>query len=485
MGKTITEQLDKSRNMSNKANASETIYYKVPVYVGDLILHFATFYVLISFSNLTEDIVFLSKPIYLAPYFLLFLSYSIAISTIGIKLNERIISDFTVAKRAVLQSFWTILIFMFSSSIVYHTVPWLLLLVQFAISSILVAIYHLAVRYIIKQVRKSGKNTRSVVMIGADENLVSIYNEMTEGYGIHGYKIIGFFTDKYQLQIPERARNLGRVDDAPAFLEKNKVDEVYCSINPAANEELVNSIILKCENNFMNFWFVPNMNGYPHRRMRHTEFGPVTVISLREEPLNNPLMKFWKRTVDIIFSGLFLITLYPFVWLFAAIGIKLSSPGPILFRQKRTGYSGKAFDCLKFRSMKVNADADKVQATEHDPRKTKFGDFLRKTSIDELPQFINVFKGDMSIVGPRPHMEYHTEIYSKLISDYMVRHLLKPGITGWAQVNGCRGETKTLQEMKDRVEHDIWYIEHWSPWLDIKIIFMTIAQVFKGDKQAY
>jgi len=227
------------------------------------------------------------------------------------------------------------------------------------------------------------------------------------------------------------------------------------------------------------------MNGYPHRKMHYDEFGDVTIISLREEPLNNPLMQLLKRTEDIVISGLFLVTVYPLVWIFVAIGTRLTSPGPILFRQNRTGYNGKSFRCLKFRSMKVNTDSDKIQATEDDPRKTKFGDFLRRTSIDELPQFINVFKGDMSIVGPRPHMEFHTDMYSKLISEYMVRHLVKPGITGWAQVNGCRGETKTVEQMKDRVEHDIWYIEHWSPLLDVKIVFMTVRQILGGDDQAY
>ena len=136
--------------------------------------------------------------------------------------------------------------------------------------------------------------------------------------------------------------------------------------------------------------------------------------------------------------------------------------------------------------MRINNDADKLQATESDPRKTKFGDFLRRTSIDELPQFINVFKGEMSIIGPRPHMEYHTDLYTQLIGDYMVRHLAKPGITGWAQVNGCRGETRTVEEMKARVEHDIWYIEHWTPILDAEIFVRTIWQCLPGnDKQAY
>ena len=140
----------------------------------------------------------------------------------------------------------------------------------------------------------------------------------------------------------------------------------------------------------------------------------------------------------------------------------------------------------KFRSMKVNKDADRVQATKDDPRKTKFGNFLRKSSIDELPQFINVLKGDMSLIGPRPHMLYHTEVYSKLIGDYMVRHLAKPGITGWAQVNGCRGETKEVEDMERRVEHDIWYIEHWTPLLDLVVFVKTVIQLMPGrDKQAY
>ena len=135
--------------------------------------------------------------------------------------------------------------------------------------------------------------------------------------------------------------------------------------------------------------------------------------------------------------------------------------------------------------MKVNADSDKRQATADDPRKTKFGNFLRRTSMDELPQFINVLKGDMSVIGPRPHMELHTEMYGKLVDEYLVRHMVKPGLTGWAQVNGCRGETPTTESMAKRVSYDIWYVEHWSAALDVRIFFMTIAQIFKGDKNAY
>ena len=160
-------------------------------------------------------------------------------------------------------------------------------------------------------------------------------------------------------------------------------------------------------------------------------------------------------------------------------------PGPLFFKQKRTGYDGKAFYCYKFRSMKINKEADTLQAVKDDPRVTKWGRFIRHTNIDELPQFINVLKGDMSLVGPRPHMLAHTDYYSSLISDYMIRHYVKPGITGWAQTHGERGETKTVDDMKRRVKRDIWYIEHWSFWLDIQIICKTVTDMACGDKKAF
>ena len=195
--------------------------------------------------------------------------------------------------------------------------------------------------------------------------------------------------------------------------------------------------------------------------------------------------RFIKRAFDVSVSSLFLCTLFPFIYIFVAIGTKLTSRGPVLFLLERSGENGQRFRCIKFRSMRVNADADRVQATRDDPRKTRFGDFLRRSSIDELPQFINVLRGDMSIVGPRPHMLQHTEQYSKLINKYMVRHLIKPGITGWAQVTGYRGETHSLSQMEGRVRRDIWYLENWSLLLDIRIIFMTVWNALRQDENAY
>lgn len=207
-------------------------------------------------------------------------------------------------------------------------------------------------------------------------------------------------------------------------------------------------------------------------------------MSLQEPPLKSRFNRLLKRAFDLTVSSVVLV-LSPIVYIPVAIAIKLSSPGPVFFKQKRTGLYGREFYCYKFRTMKVNVDADNLQATKDDPRKTRVGEFLRHTSIDELPQFINVFKGDMSIVGPRPHMLKHTEEYSKLIDTYMVRHAVKPGITGWAQVTGYRGQTEELWQMEGRVEKDIWYIEHWSFALDLKIMAFTVINAIKGEEQAF
>lgn len=230
---------------------------------------------------------------------------------------------------------------------------------------------------------------------------------------------------------------------------------------------------------------MPNIRNYVHRRMYFDMFGNIPILSIRKEPLAQVENRMLKRTFDILFSLLFLCTVFPFIYLIIGAAIKLSSPGPIFFKQKRSGENGKEFWCYKFRSMRVNVDSDKVQATIDDPRKTKIGDFMRRTSIDELPQFINVLLGQMSVVGPRPHMLKHTEEYSRLIDKYMVRHLVKPGITGWAQVTGYRGETKELWQMEGRVERDVWYLEHWTFLLDIYIIYKTVKNAVQGDKEAY
>ena len=212
--------------------------------------------------------------------------------------------------------------------------------------------------------------------------------------------------------------------------------------------------------------------------------GHIPVLSILHNPLSYTFNRMLKRSFDIAVSGLFLCV-YPLIYIPVAFAIRMSSPGPVYFRQERTGYLGRPFKCLKFRTMRLNDGSNSIQATKDDPRKTRIGDFLRRTSIDELPQFINVFRGDMSIVGPRPHMLAHTEQYAELIDRYMLRHAVKPGITGWAQVNGFRGPTDELWKMERRVECDVWYIENWSLLLDLKIMVRTFINVFHTDENAF
>ena len=198
----------------------------------------------------------------------------------------------------------------------------------------------------------------------------------------------------------------------------------------------------------------------------------------------NPIGMFYKRCFDIVFSLVACVAIALFIPIIALI-IKLQSRGPIFFVQDRTGKYGRTFRCLKFRTMRINGECNIRQCTKHDPRVFPFGRFLRRTNLDELPQFFNVLMGDMSIVGPRPHMLYHTDYYSKLIPHYMNRHFVRPGITGWAQVTGFRGETRELWQMEGRVRCDMWYINHWSLWLDLRIMVMTVKTIFVRDEMAY
>jgi Undecaprenyl-phosphate glucose phosphotransferase len=233
------------------------------------------------------------------------------------------------------------------------------------------------------------------------------------------------------------------------------------------------------------FKVVPDFRGFIFKRVNIDFFNDVPVITLREEPLTDFINRFTKRVFDLIFSLLTIVFVLSWLYPIIAVLIKLSSKGPVLFKQSRSGVSNEEFLCYKFRSMTMSDEADTKQATKGDVRITKIGAFLRKSSLDEFPQFFNVFMGDMSIVGPRPHMLKHTEEYSALIQKYMVRQLVKPGITGAAQVKGYRGETKELEDMEGRVRLDVWYIENWSLSLDINIIFHTVWNAFKGDEKAY
>ena len=324
-----------------------------------------------------------------------------------------------------------------------------------------------------------------VVLVGSHENMQELYHSMTDD-PTSGYRVMGYFEDSPSGCYPEEVAYLGQPKEAVEYLEQNagKIAQLYCSLPSVRSAEIV-PLINYCENHLVRFFSVPNVRNYLKRRMYFELLGNVPVLSIRREPLELRENRVLKRIFDIISSSVFLCTIFPLVYIIVGIAIKLSSPGPIFFKQKRSGEDGREFWCYKFRSMKVNAQCDILQATANDPRKTRIGEFIRKTSIDELPQFINVLKGDMSVVGPRPHMLKHTEEYAQVINKFMVRHFVKPGITGWAQVTGYRGETKELWQMEGRVSRDIWYIEHWTFMLDLYIIYKTVYNAVHGEKEAY
>lgn len=345
---------------------------------------------------------------------------------------------------------------------------------------------------ILKYFRAKGHNSRTAIFIGNDPAIVEMYKIMTEDPSA-GYIVNGYFADEDIVNAPKGLKRIGSMKDLHIILAStlndtingspHRVDEVFCCLSHTESELIV-KIMRFCDKNVVHFYYLPRVFGEYKLHLDARNFMGRTVYSNHFEPLSSLSNRFIKRTFDIVVSGIICLCVLPFIPIIALI-IKMQSPGPIFFKQARTGLNGDTFYCLKFRSMHVNKDADKAQATKDDPRKFAFGNFMRKTNIDEFPQFINVLKGDMSIVGPRPHMLHHTEVYGSLIDKYMVRHFSKPGITGWAQVTGFRGETKELWQMEERIRRDIWYIENWSFWLDIKIIFMTAKSIICPDKNAY
>ena len=349
----------------------------------------------------------------------------------------------------------------------------------------LLMIERIALRKIFFHLRKLKRNHNVIVLIGDTEGIKDIYHYLSQP--VYGYTILAHFGSCPSSDPDLKELYAGTPDTIYQWMAENNKDniinELYAHISNN-DQERINMLSKYCDNNLIRFFYVPDLNIF-RGKLSFTQYDKTPIVARRREPLTYPMNMFIKRLFDIIFSLLVLILVFPIIFIISAIIIKIQSPGPIFFIQKRTGLDGKSFNCLKFRSMHVNDDADKKQATKDDPRKFSYGNFMRKSNIDELPQFINVLFGDMSVVGPRPHMLKHTDEYSSIINRYMVRHLAKPGITGLAQVSGFRGETYKLSQMEDRVKKDIEYIENWTLLLDIKIIFKTIANIYQGEENAY
>jgi putative colanic acid biosynthesis UDP-glucose lipid carrier transferase len=403
-------------------------------------------------------------------------------------LYERVLNkDSIKTYRSVIKTYFIFVSFIcFTIIILIGTKPYFItreyLFYSLALFGFLLGLWKLIFLGIRKSDRTTLVDTRNVVIVGGGRigyDLYHFFQQNTE----RGYNMVGFFDDK-----PERVKDkilyLGDTDQCIEYVIANRVDEIFCTL-PNSKADVIERLMLDADKNLIRFKFIPQYYDYAKKPTFIQSFGHIPVISVRPEPLENMLNRVIKRLFDCIFS-LFII-LFVFSWLFPilAIVIKIQSSGPIFFVQLRSGRDNAPFNCYKFRSMKVNSVSDEKQATRNDDRITKIGRFMRRTSIDELPQFFNVLRGNMSVVGPRPHMISHTEQYSQLIDKFMVRHFLKPGITGWAQIQGLRGETKNTESMLERVEADVWYLENWSFLLDLKIVFLTFWNAIKGEENAF
>ena len=341
---------------------------------------------------------------------------------------------------------------------------------------IIISLFKFTLFYALQSYRLGfGGNFRKTIIIGNDESVA----ELKE-----------FFINQKELGYENRMTfkfnkpsdlNLQECFD---FIISRNIDEVYCSASEL-DESQISSLITFCENNFKILKFISKRGGLLSKKLKTDTYGLSTVQSLREMPLSNDLNTILKRTFDVIFSLFVIVFLLSWVTPIIALIIKIESRGPVFFKQTRNGIKFREFICYKFRSMIENNDADTQQATKNDKRVTKIGKILRKTSLDELPQFFNVLIGNMSVVGPRPHMIKENERYSKSVDKFMVRHFVKPGITGLAQVKGFRGEVETDEDIINRVKYDIYYLENWSLILDLNIVFLTTINFLTGQKKAY
>jgi putative colanic acid biosynthesis UDP-glucose lipid carrier transferase len=349
--------------------------------------------------------------------------------------------------------------------------------------------YRVLIRFILRSLRKHGRNTRSVAIIGAGDLGIKMAEQLITSSWT-GLQFKGFFDDqrtgKIQLELSNSknmdAPILGHTSDIIKAAKNNEFERIYIAL-PMRAEAKMRNLVEQLSDTTVSVYLVPDIFMFELLHSRAEMINGMPTISIFENPMDgsNSIIK---RLEDIIISSIILV-LIAIPMLLISIAVMLTSKGPALFKQKRYGLDGRSINVWKFRTMMVMENSNQVtQAKRNDSRITTIGSFLRRTSLDELPQFLNVLQGGMSIVGPRPHAIIHNEEYRKLIKGYMLRHKVKPGITGWAQINGWRGETDTLEKMEKRVEFDLEYIRRWSFWFDMKIILLTI---FKGfiNKNAY
>jgi len=324
---------------------------------------------------------------------------------------------------------------------------------------------------------------QKLLIVGSAESTLKLSQTIKANF-FYGYNCIGYLSEENRKLAD--VNYLGHPDELAEVLKKYEIEKVIVAL-PSLSESLIRYFLETCDNHGIKTFIVPNYYQFTSTSFEINQIGLIPVINLRALPLDKSENKFLKRAFDIIFSSLFLLLIGSWLFPLLAILIKLNSKGPVFFNQERWGINNKKMNCYKFRTMyHQNAEENEfVQATKNDARVTSVGKWLRSLSIDETPQFWNVLIDNMSVVGPRPHVTPQNLEYSEKIESYLLRHQVKPGLTGWAQVNGARGETPDIEHMQTRVNYDLYYVHQWNFWLDIQIVLQTIVNVFKADKHAY
>ncbi|GAB3811330.1 undecaprenyl-phosphate glucose phosphotransferase [Pontibacter rugosus] len=358
----------------------------------------------------------------------------------------------------------------------------LLLLYTYLSTVMLIGLSRLVIFQVFKYFTNSDMAHTRYVIVGTGPAAVALHQTLDHNDEL-GTKFMGFFDNDVQVGNPYYSQVKGDMDELKEYCLRHSIDEIYYT-KPLTDKSQIDDLTEFADDNFVYFRIVPDFGAIVQKEVNMYFYHNIPMISVRKEPLELASNRVMKRIFDIAFSLVVILFIFPILLPLIALAVKIESKGPVFFKQLRPGKKNKLFVCYKFRTMRVNTSTE-LQATKNDPRITRVGAFLRKSNLDELPQFFNVLFGDMSVVGPRPNLVSQLEHYSKVITKYKMRHFVTPGITGYAQVSGFRGETKEMHLMEKRVEYDVKYMENWSFMMDMKIIFLTVWNMIKGEKNAY
>lgn len=461
---------------TNNINAFRMLYSFMDLIVLN-ILYFIFIVITDPINPMAND-----KNMYMLLFIVTNVSWMLAAYIAGVYINI-IPLDFERFAKTTSQAFFVhlaiVLLFMFFVRFGFSRLFIMLYFIGFASMLILSRMFFL---WGIRRIINNEKLTQRIVFIGYNEVSKNLSSYLSTN--IRAVAIEGYFEEFNKVTELSNFPIIGHPRECLQYAIQNEVNEIYCTLAPE-QYSFIYDMAREAEQNMIRFKFVPDLRGFVNMRTHMDIIGDNLVLALRAEPQEDVGSQLKKRVFDVVFSLLVIVFVLSWLTPILAIIIKLTSPGPIFFVQLRSGKGNTPFQCIKFRSLRLNNEADKVQVTKNDNRLTKIGAFMRKTNLDELPQFINVLFGDMTVVGPRPHMLEHTEKFSKLLDEYMVRHFLKPGITGWAQIHGFRGEITQDEHLRKRIEYDIWYMENWSLWLDFRIIFLTVFNMLQGEENAY